>query len=543
MPDDIDSVRIYSPVTFISKYFPVDIEIVDFEIGQGFKSLGSRDTDYALNFNGESNYVELDNNGNGGIVVEYPFTFSAWFKTSGPGVENGDMVLVNIADPSASKVFYGVYLKKSGSKHKATIRARNGNKDKKKTYNQNLADDTWHQVVGVFLANGKRKLYLDGVYKRSDNSVVSFNTNAVLVTFGRWGDSSPESYFNGLIDNICIWNKELSNTEISNYYNNLPTGSESNLKGFWKFNEGSGTSASNSASSGGYSGNITGATYENISGSPDSDGDGVPDDTDVWPNDPTKAYLSIYPSGSKYYFNLYEDLWPGLGDYDFNDVILKTKLHTYKNGQNQLVGGKVISSVYWIGGGIPRGAGIEWFKSNGSATQLTYLPDQTVTFTEPTNVVSDPVVFNAVKLFDGNITGSLNDTVDFEYTWDHTVAGNSLCIQVYIYMNRYHEVHMYGYPPTKAADMSLFETSNDASQTTWAWNPGDQFTSPANFYKTSNNLPWGLEISATEFRVPNEKIEILNAYPQFQAWAESGGSVNVDWYNYPDVSKTFLPGE
>jgi len=153
-----------------------------------------------------------------------------------------------------------------------------------------------------------------------------------------------------------------------------------------------------------------------ISGSADSDGDGVPDDEDYWPEDATKAYLSVYPSGSKYYFHCYEDLWPGLGDYDFNDVVLKTKIHMYKNGQNQLDGGRVKSSVYWIGGGIPRGAGMEWFKSNGSASQLTYLPNETVTFTEPINVFSDPIVYNAVQLFDDNIIESVNDSVDFEYT-------------------------------------------------------------------------------------------------------------------------------
>jgi len=202
----------------------------------------------------------------------------------------------------------------------------------------------------------------------------------------------------------------------------------------------------------------------------------------------------------------------------------------------------VKSLVYWIGGGIPRGVGMEWFKSNGSASQLTYLPDETVTFTEPTNVISDPLVFNAVQLFDDNIIESLNDSVDFEYTWDHEIAGNSLWVQVYIYNNeRSHEVHMLGHPPTKAADMELFGTEDDASQNIWAWNPGDQFSTPANFYKTSTNLPWGLEIVTSEFKVPNEKIEILDAYPQFQAWAESGGTVSQDWYNNPDESKVFLP--
>jgi LruC domain-containing protein len=91
--------------------------------------------------------------------------------------------------------------------------------------------------------------------------------------------------------------------------------------------------------------------------------------------------------------------------------------------------------------------------------------------------------------------------------------------------------------------MNLFNTGNDASQTTWNWTAGVSFSNPADFYKTSNNLPWGLEISAEEFRIPIEKIEIIHAYPQFKAWAESGGTQNRDWYNYPDKSKTFLPEE
>lgn len=54
-------------------------------------------------------------------------------------------------------------------------------------------------------------------------------------------------------------------------------------------------------------------------------------------------------------------------------------------------------------------------------------------------------------------------------------------------------------------------------------------------------MPWGLEIVTSEFKVSLEKIEIINAYPQFQAWAESGGTENQDWYNNPDDSKVFVP--
>ncbi len=89
--------------------------------------------------------------------------------------------------------------------------------------------------------------------------------------------------------------------------------------------------------------------------------------------------------------------------------------------------------------------------------------------------------------------------------------------------------------------MTLFGTQHDDSRNTWDWSSGYTFSNPADFYKTSTNLPWGLELIAEEFRVPVEKIEIIEAYPQFKTWAESGGAENQGWYQHPGESKTFLP--
>jgi len=535
--DTRDTVRIYSPTSFRSKYITTDIAETSF----GHSEKGLRETDYALNLDGSDDYVEIQNNVNGGIVTAYPFTFSAWFRTTGAGPEDDDMVLVSLSDPNLASVYFGIELRQFGHFYKAQVKSRVGSKEYRKSTNQNVSDDTWHQIVGVFTADGKRKLYLDGVYEGMSSSVLEFDTDAVILNFGRWGDKTPNNYYHGLIDNVCIWNYELDEEEVAYYYNNNPQGDEEGLLGFYTFDEGTGGTIQNQSTVGGYDGITHGAGWENISETTDSDGDGVDDESDYWPEDAGRAYNSVYPSGSKYYFHLFEDLWPGLGDYDFNDVILKSKLHLYKNAENSLVGGRVISQVYWIGGGIPRGAGIECFESNGSATQLTYLPENTAVFEEVENVESDPLVKNAITLFNDNIIESLNDSVDFEFSWDHNQGGNSIWMQVYIYRDRDHEIHMIGHPPTVAANMALFGTANDASQTTWNWNVGKTFDNPSDFYKTNTNLPWGLEIIASEFRVPNERTEITVAYPEFREWAESGGIVNQGWYNNPSESNSHLP--
>ncbi len=540
LPDTVDTVRIYSPDTRISKYVKASAGQTTFEYHIPLKS--ATGGNFAVKLNGGSSYLLVNNGQAGAIVTQYPFTFSAWFRTTGGGTENIDMALVNIADPSYATVYHGLYLRKYQENfYKAGVKSKNLDKEYVKSTNQNVSDDTWHQVVGVFTAEGTRKLYLDGIYEGMSTSVLPYNTNNVLVTFGRWGDKTPDCYFNGLLDNICIWNRALTDAEVAAYYQNDPSGTEQGLKGYWRFEEGAGQTAGNTASLGGYSATLSSTVWENISQKPDTDGDGVFDESDFWPTDPSKAYNSVFPSGSNYYFHMYEDLWPGMGDYDFNDVILKTRLHLWKNAQNKLVGGRVISNVYWIGGGIPRGAGMEWFKANSNASQLTYLPAGAVTITETPDVKTDTDVPNAVTIFDGNIIDRLNDTIDFTFDWNNAVAGNSLWVQVYIYMNRNHEVHMFGHPPTSVADMALFGTADDASPATWDWSAGRQFTNPAGFYRTATNLPWGLEIVASEWYIPNETTEILLAYPQFRAWAESGGTVNKSWYNYPDLSHSHLP--
>ncbi len=541
LPFETDTLRLYSPITFLSKYILADQASVDFSINSGFKSEVLKSADYALDFDGKNNYVGIENDNNGGIIKGFPFTFSVWVKTPAPNSSVKDMALVNIADPNYASKYYGLCIRKYKYKYKPVIVARNGGSERVKSFNQNLADNTWHQITGVFVSINCREIYVNGVYTGKSSSKIDWNPAAIITTIGRWGDKTPSAYYKGLIDNVCIWDKQLDKSEVLKYYNNTPGGNEKNLVGFWKFDEGSGTKVLNSATNGDYYGANTGAEYFKTSDPEDSDGDGVIDESDDFPDDPDKAYLIVYPSGSKYYYHLFEDLWPGMGDYDFNDVILKTKLHAYKNSSNKLVGGKMISDVYWIGGGIPRGVGMEWMKPSSGYSKLEYMPAETVNFIEIQNVETDTEVTNAVKLFDGNIVESLGETVDFEYTWDYSLGGNSLWVQVYIYMNRDHEVHMYGQPPTTAADMSLFGTQHDASLTSWDWKVGNTFSMISKFYRTATNLPWGLEIETVDFRVPNEKTEILDAYPQFQEWAESGGKVNRSWYKYPDESRTFLP--
>ena len=92
------------------------------------------------------------------------------------------------------------------------------------------------------------------------------------------------TFFNGKIREVAIWNKALSQDEITQLYNSgsglsasrdtLNYNSSSNLQGYWKFNDGSGNTAKDMSSNGNngtvYSASWSGGgsafnwTYDNI---------------------------------------------------------------------------------------------------------------------------------------------------------------------------------------------------------------------------------------------------------------------------------------
>jgi len=97
------------------------------------------------------------------------------------------------------------------------------------------------------------------------------------------------------------------------------------------------------------------------------------------------------------------------------------------------------------------------------------------------------------------------------------------------------EVHLINHTPTNLADVSLFGTDADDS------NPSE-----GRYYKTSNNLPWGMNI-VESLKYPVEKVEIIKAYNHFKEWAESSGQSYPDWYKdkpgYRNENLLYTPPE
>lgn len=292
----------------------------------------------------------------------------------------------------------------------------------------------------------------------------------------------------------------------------------------------------------GYTHSDTGSASYTLT-SPDSDGDGVTDPEDEYPNDAQRAMNTYFPATGKGTL-AFEDLWPAKGDYDLNDVVVDYSFKTIINGSNQLVETYATFVLRASGAALKNGFGFQ-FSNNSiplsgiNATGMKLTRDY-ITLSgngleanqaKPVIVVFD----NVFDLFANPGSGSgFNTTPGAKYvdpvTIDihivytpNTYSVEALDIEhfnpfIIVNMERGKEVHLPDYAPTSLADMNLFGTSNDYS-----------IPAEKRYYKTITNAPWALNFYES-FDYPIEKGTILNAYLHFAEWVQSGGTLYPDWY-------------
>jgi hypothetical protein len=110
--------------------------------------------------------------------------------------------------------------------------------------------DTWYHIAGTY--DGTTiKFYLNGVLSASEAKTGNIDWDFPPTDFriGAYHDDETH-YFDGSVDEVRVWNVARTQAEIqANMYSPL-AGSESGLVGYWPFEEGSGTTASDLTANG-----------------------------------------------------------------------------------------------------------------------------------------------------------------------------------------------------------------------------------------------------------------------------------------------------
>jgi hypothetical protein len=150
----------------------------------------------AYSFDGSNDYAEVPDNADFDFGTG-AFTISAWIKTDATTTSGSgrDDILAK-GDPTISGFAISV------ENNKAIFFVGNSGE----YFGSSVINDgEWHHIVGTRDNSGKIVLYVDNVteYTGMNNENVDTNYNAFI---GKHGTKN-ESYFNGLIDDVCIYSR------------------------------------------------------------------------------------------------------------------------------------------------------------------------------------------------------------------------------------------------------------------------------------------------------------------------------------------------
>ncbi|MEM0933065.1 MAG: LruC domain-containing protein [Bacteroidota bacterium] len=253
---------------------------------------------------------------------------------------------------------------------------------------------------------------------------------------------------------------------------------------------------------------------------PDTDGDGITDSNDDFPEDADKAFEQFTPSKYGWGTVAFEDLWPFLGDYDFNDTTINYRFVAVLNSDNMAVQLDIYFEVTSDGAGFVNAFGIEL---ESIAPSLVESVTGTVLTEGYINVAANGVEQNqdraVIILFDNNET-MLGIPSKVEVKFTTPITTNQLGLAPFnpfliVDRDRTKEIHL----PNR------FRTSlgvNDAEV------EGINRDADGN-YQTETGLPWAINI-VHNFKPPKENVPVNQAYNFFNAWASSGGTSYADWY-------------
>jgi hypothetical protein len=215
----------------------------------------------ALSFDGLNDYVCVPDNYSLDLGT-HDLSFAFWFKTNESSIKQILTKRSTTTGPS-NRVWDGygsalfedgtvaVWFRHSASSDSGVIVSSTA------SYN----DGNWHHLAGVYTRSANLELYVDGVpegtpgdISYAENKDINLTQPLAIgcrVVHGR----SNDLYFNGTIDDVRIYDRPLSAAEIMELYSLSDMGPIAH----WKFDEGSGTTAYDSA--GTNDGTVYGVTW------------------------------------------------------------------------------------------------------------------------------------------------------------------------------------------------------------------------------------------------------------------------------------------
>jgi len=179
----------------------------------------------ALSFDGVNDYVDIANS-NPITINSANWTLAAWIKTT---TVSQRPILSNRSTGSGASIYFGVTSGKAFLYQNECVSAG-------LTGIKSINDNVFHHYV--FVREGSSgKIYVDGALDNSATQTSCATSSSRPWRIGHDVANGTE-YFPGLIDEVRIYNRALSATEISAMYNGVSKLYPQNIGGLWSLKEG-----------------------------------------------------------------------------------------------------------------------------------------------------------------------------------------------------------------------------------------------------------------------------------------------------------------
>lgn len=224
-------------------------------------------------------------------------------------------------------------------------------------------------------------------------------------------------------------------------------------------------------------------------------------------NEPEKPDVTETKTGTL----AFEDIWPGGGDYDMNDVIVEYNRAVSFDKKNQVT--KIVDTFTPVHDGAVFANAFAYQVDKGQFGKMTFSATTEGIHTESatSSIIVCPNVKQAIQkvyTITREFTGSSFNKKDLK-------SYNPYIIVKYAEGQKGRtEVHLPKHEATSLADLSLAGTQKDAY-----------------YIDKEGAYPFAIDIPILNFISVTEKKSIDTEYPNFKAWADSKGEKYTDWYN------------
>ncbi|MBC2716924.1 MAG: hypothetical protein HF978_16595 [Desulfobacteraceae bacterium] len=188
----------------------------------------------AINYDGNNDYVGVSDNNT--LDLGATGTLEAWINIAAHNA-NGGIIHKGVLSTTADEAYY---LRLGPASNTIVLGLDNGSGTTTSiTSASTLSTSTWYHIAGVWNSGTPvMNLYINGVLDQTGASATTpQNSSGGLNIGAQYTTAGSESPFQGAIDEVRVWNTERVQAQIRDNMCQKLIGSETGLKGYWRFDK------------------------------------------------------------------------------------------------------------------------------------------------------------------------------------------------------------------------------------------------------------------------------------------------------------------